>query len=257
MLDNKGLPIFGGALDVDVADEMMYRFYLKKLRLRPGCTPSLSNYKKFQEELHLETALFRQKWFDYRFVHPMVANYIYAHYYKRVFRETYRRHINRDMADRINIYATKRAYSNRDFALCGVRMVNAIWRGRQIADALGAPYPFVINAGFKHTLAFWKRGALPTPGQIYSDRVCEQIVADWQTAQTSLAPHGEHQLYRLEHYAGSRDQDEHQGFLLNLAKNRPNPAALLATFMERRLLSYDKIAETFGAEFVERMKEAA
>jgi hypothetical protein len=251
MQDDDGKTIFGTDLDFDRCDELMFDFYLKKLRISAEKGPSYSNFRKFDELTHLETALFRKKWFDYRYLHPVAATYLYAHHYQVVYRQAFKRHISRDISEHIKVL------KDEDLFNCPQRFVADMWRGRQIADAFGAPYNFVIEAGIRHTLRFWKQKYLPRPGQIFSDWVCDLIAAEWDEWKRVRAPHADHFEYRLPHYVGTRDQDEHHDHLLDLAGARSDPTALLSRFVDQELISLDKIGARFGDHLVERMREAA
>lgn len=251
MQDDKGDPIFGGDTPVDICDELMFALHLAKLRLQPGCLPSFANYKKFITAGQLETELFRRKWFDYRFLHPVVATYVYAHYFTRIYRQLFAKHVSRRDSEYI------RVFKDEDLFQCDTAIISGVWRARQVADAIGAPYPFVIEAGFRLRLNYWKQKYMPRVNHIYADWIIEKTIDEWEETLNYAAPHGDHAQYRLQNYIGTRDQDDHHAHLLNLAGRRPNPVPLLSTFVDNELLSLEAINARFDDDVVNQVKEAA
>lgn len=251
MQDETGAVIYGTDFSAERCDEIMFSFCLERLRLVPGALPSFSNYRKFEEMGLVETALFRKKWFDYRFLHPVAATYYYAHIYQAQYRLAFRRHVSHERAEYIRLLKADDLFSNAP------RLVAALWKGRQLADAFGAPYEFVIEAALRETLRFWRQRYLPRPEQIYAERACEAVAREWTEAQQHRMFHAEHYLYRAPHYAGTRDQDEHRNFLIDAALTRSDPARMLVGLVDKELLTLDWIAARTGQDLARRVEEAA
>lgn len=251
MQDDTGATIFGTDLSRERCDEIMFDYFLKRMRLAPGSHPSYSNYKKFEDMGFIETELFRKKWFDYRFMHPIQATYYFVHCYEQGHRAAFKRHISRDRAEFIKVMKKSDLFENEP------RFVNGVFAARQYADAIGAPYDFFIEAAMRHRLAYWKQKYLPQPSHLYADWVCEKVFSEWEDCKRHRVYHAENRVYRASNYDGSRDQNEHRDFLVETALTRADPAPLLASFVDKELLTFDWIAANAGQDIVERVKEAA
>lgn len=249
MQDETGETIFGTDLDRDRCDEIMFAYILKRMRV--AASPSFSNYKKFEEMTGVETELFRVKWFDYRFLHPVQATYFYAHCYDRAYRAAFKRHVSHKTAEHIAVLKKEDLFENEK------RFVGAIWRGRQIADALGAPYPLFLEAAIRHMLRYWRQKYLPRPEHLYTDRVLEAVSQEWTEAKRHRLFYADHHLYRAQHFIGTRDQTEHRDFLIEMADMRRDPTPLLTSFVDKELLTIDWIAARSGQDVADRVAEAA
>jgi hypothetical protein len=177
MQDESGAVIFGTDFDQDRYDEILFEYFLKKNRT---LAPRFSNFAKIDDEMQIERELFRVKWFDYRFIHPVSATYLFAYHWDKQYRLSYSKNVSRDAAENI------RVQKDADLFKCPQAYITAMIRGRRITDAMGVPYEFAIAAGIKHTLRFWKRSHLPRPTQIFGDWVCEAIIADWNERKAEL-----------------------------------------------------------------------
>lgn len=200
-----------------------------------------------REWLSYEGALFGSKWFDYRFLHPVQATYLYAHHFVAIYRRLFREMIDFRAAEHI------KPLRHEDLFACDKAIVSAIWRGRQHADAMGVPYEVYIELAMRHMLRFWNRKHLPRPAQLYSGEACEAVAQGWEQRLESRAWHGEHRAYRLDHYAGLPMQDDHHEFLLGVAAKRDNPYPLLALYAENELLPDEKITMRFGQNALNRV----
>lgn len=249
MQDEGGATIFGTDLDRDRCDEIMFGYVLTRMRV--SALPSFSNYKKFEAITGVETELFRVKWFDYRFLHPVQATYLYAHFYVETYRTAFKRHVSRDQAEHVKVLKKPDLFANDK------RLVGALWRGRQIADALGAPYPFFLEAAIRNMLRYWRQKYLPRPEHLYTDRVLDAVQQEWADAKRHRLFYADHHLYRAQHFVGTRDQAEHRDFLLEIAHLRRDPAPVLTGFVDKELLTIDWIAAKSGQDLADRVADAA
>ncbi len=103
MQDDSGNTIFGTDLTWDQYDRLMYERVTAK-------------WVEFEREL------FRAKWFDYRFMHPVAATYVAAYHFDRVYRQIYARNVNRETAEHI------RVQKQPDLFECSKMFSTAIWR---------------------------------------------------------------------------------------------------------------------------------
>ncbi len=231
MQDDSGNTIFGTDLTWDQYDRLMYERVTAK-------------WVEFEREL------FRAKWFDYRFMHPVAATYVAVHHYERAYRQAYARNVSRGAAEYIRVRKAA------DLFECPKMYIAGVWRARQMADAIGAPYDFAFEAAIRHTLRYWKREYLPRPEQIFHDRVCDAVVKEWGDAKRAKLIHSTHFEYRTHQYVGTRDQNDHHEHLMELATLRHDPAPPLTRFYDEELLPIEKIVARFGEDVALRVFEA-
>lgn len=200
----------------------------------------------------LDRELFRVKWFDYRFLNPVQATYLYAHEFEKAYRYAYRRHKDATAADHIRVFKVEDIFQGSRHILSG------LWRGRQVADAMGMPYAVYLNLAFHWTLRWWQQRHLPRPAQLYCDRVIDRVPADWESHQASRLYVSMLPQYANERYEGTPDQNDHHEWLFAQAEKRPNPKPLLARFaIADRILPDSKIAARYGAAMLDELPKFA
>jgi hypothetical protein len=224
--------IIGMALSDEECDEAMFRFVRKDWR-------------------DYECDLFTSKWFDYRYLNPVKATYLYAHEFKKVYRRFFRKTIDYRGAEAV------RPLKRDDLFECPQALISAIWRGRQHADAMGIPYDLYIDFAMEACLRFWKRPHLPRPAQLYSGEVCEFVQKKWEDHQQGFLHVGDHYSFRVQHYVGTPAQDDHHEWLMNQATKRSNSFMSLKGMFDGDLLPIAKIEARFGHEVSQRILEAA
>jgi hypothetical protein len=223
MIEDDSAEIFGQNFDIYKYDELQF----------------LNVRKDWQE---YEVMLFGSKWFDYRFMHPVRATYLYAYEFERAYRSSFRSTIDHRAADHI------RVFKKSDLFECDKTVISGIWRGRQHADALCMPYNLYVTLALEALLRHWNRNHLPRPTQIYSAEVCAAVSSEWKRRQEVQVFYSTHHAYRAQNYIGSRDQNDHHEWLLHLASKRQNPVHLLINFLKEDLLPERKIEARFGRE---------
>jgi hypothetical protein len=194
-------------------------------------------------ERHLHTS----KWFDYRFMSPWEATEKFVKDYQAVFCEQWRKNMDRDEA------ALKRAVAGS--GLDDAREFTSFLRARQLADELGVPYRFFIDAAMNKLLRDGYK-KLPRPNQLYGTAVKERVIIavseTWQEYleakfQVSAAPQ-----YRNEVAVEHGDQaarKAHQDHVVRELKNRREKPYLIARacFVDR-VLPEDRAVHEFGHE---------
>jgi len=165
-----------------------------------------------REHLALESTLNRTKWFDYRFMSSMKATAVFAKEYQRFFQAKHAR-----------TFSSEEAPKKRGIPLGGILdsrgELNGTWKARQVADAIGVPYGFFIEAAMSACLdAGWKR--IPRPNQLTADWIVVKVTSKWEEWCKATFPRSKLPHYRLENYQGIASQDDHQAWVLQQLKDR-------------------------------------
>jgi hypothetical protein len=217
------------------------------------------------EWVQVETALYRGKWFDYRFMNPVQATYLYAHEFVKAYRQAYASNIDTGTAQFVkpldvekmfvepvmldrqvdepdDKFAKRITQHQKKIAAHKMRTVG-IWRGRMVADAMGMPYPVYLEFAFHWSLRYWQQRHLPRPQQLYSDLVVERATISWEERQGaeffySDMPQYKNCLYReasamiadSDRLEGTilHAQNQHHEWILTQCENRVNGHELLA-----------------------------
>lgn len=201
-----------------------------------------------------EGMLFTSKWFDYRFMNPVVATYVYAHEYVKAFRAAYRVTFDARACEGPRPITPMK---HHDLFRCSQPFISAIWRGRQHADAMGIPYDVYLELAFEGNLRFWKQAFLPRPAQFYSGEVCKYIAERWEDRQKGIFYYGRHSAYRTHRYVGAPMQNDHHEWLFDQATKRDNAFRMLANMYASELIPLEKIKTRFGEDVSQRVLEAA
>lgn len=196
-----------------------------------------------------EGPLFTTKWFDYRHLHPVAASYVFAHCLVKAYQRAYRRTISNKGWDAM------RPLKSIDLFRCPKNQIGGVWRGRQHADAMGAPYPVYLEFAYEAALRYWKRGHLPTPQQLYSEHVIQRVTEQWEDRQKGFMLFSEQAAYRNENYIGTRAQDDHHAWLFEQIGKRQNGFIPLENLFKRGLLPADKIEAQYGRGMIDRLTQ--
>lgn len=198
----------------------------------------------------MELSLFTSKWFDYRFMHPSEATYLYAHHWERVYRRFYKMNVDAQRADVIKVFNKSNIFKDK-------ANLPGLWRGRQHADGLGIPYDLYITLAFKENLRFWNRSHLPRPQHCYSGRVIEAIQQAWPEHQAANLFYSRLPTYHNDNYAETNEQKAHHEWLMDQAGRRAAPAWVLGKFVKDGILPIEKIVARFGDDMPEKIALAA
>jgi hypothetical protein len=204
--------------------------------------------KEWQE---VERPLYRGKWFDYRFLNPVQATYLYAHHFEKTYRREYRSNISGRAAEYIRIF------KNKDVFLEPKAKVSALWRGRQVADAMGMPYDLYLDRAFHWMLRFWNQKHLPRASQLYTDLVTDRTAVDWEARQNDVLIYSKLPQYKNDLYIGTPTQDDHHEWLFGQALRRGNSPRVLAQMLNDNVLPAEKIKARLGDEHFARVVEQA
>lgn len=202
----------------------------------------------------LEPELFRSKWFDYRFLTPFQATLLYAAYYEPVYAEQvqryattaeaeYRRPITMQkiLDEILKPEPSQKAKSN----------FSALYRGRAVADAIGAPYDFFIRTSFDKRMRAWQNRQLPRPHHLYSENFVPRVIEEWEKHKTQIRLHAKHPAYKPENYIGLAVQDDYRQFLLEQGHRQFIPNDRMRQYVYDGLITQDQYEK-----FVEERRES-
>lgn len=193
---------------------------------------------KFQKH---DKDLFATKWFDYRFMSSFDATMLYIDSFKEIGRRIYAREIDFQRAEYIHFPTSQeimRKLVENDTK--AKSKLTGYWRGRQVADALGMPYPLYIEWAMTFRMRAWQRVYLPNPQQLYGMYEVEKIQTKWADIQTSRLHIGEHHAYLMQNYRGLEAQDDHHAWIIAQAQLRKEFPEHLARFVLDDLLPVEK-----------------
>lgn len=169
--------------------------------------------------LKIEKELYGKKWFDYRFMHPVEATYLFAHYYTQAHKSFMSKRIGAERAAFVRGFRSK----SGDIFDGKAATYQVFWRGRQEADKLGMPYDYFCDLGMRAAdKAKWRHS--PRPNQMYGEGMIYNIVSLYledvvkPKILNPVLP-----FYRAEHYEGHPYQNDWLDWLAEQIMMRPNP----------------------------------
>jgi hypothetical protein len=186
-----------------------------------------------------ERALSGGKWFDYRFMSPTAATYLFADEFKKAYRSAFAENIDTPSAQFItplpeNLFDAPRS------------TISGIWRARQVADAMGMPYDIYLSRAYHWTLRYWRRRHLPRPQQLYSNMVTDRTAVDWEEIQTTRMFYSKNVRFTNAKYVGLKVQNDHHEWLLEQLNNRGNRLDQIVELVNQDLLPAEKIRSRLG-----------
>lgn len=212
----------------------------------PANADELMNRAVRSEWVQIEGALYTGKWFDYRFMTPVQATYLYAHEYKKAFQRAFRTNISVRTAQFVKPWKSVDVFHEPP------QTVSGLWRGRQTADAMGMPYDVYLTLAFEWNLRYWRQKYLPRPQQMYSDLVTDRAAESWEEHQGGRLYYSRHENYLNRNYAGLQSQNDHHEWLFLQASKRRDAARTLGQFLVEELIMPEKIEARYGAGVKER-----
>jgi len=167
-----------------------------------------------------ETALYGQKWFDYRPLHPTLATYLFAHHYNRAygaFMGQYFDHKKRFMA----------AFKGKD--VMAARERKSFWKLRQKCDELGVRYDFFCRVTMEWcAINGWKQP--PRPAHAATNAELLVYVANrWAQECRGRIQWAHDPRYTTRNWCGAPDQAAYEAHVLDAIKSKPLPQYALHT----------------------------
>lgn len=172
-----------------------------------------------------ERALKDMRWFDYRWLHPVKATYLFAHHYSNAYRLMSERRFDAERAPYVKGFKGKDIFTVKSPTYLG------FWRARQMADRHCIPYDFYTRTAMMWAIETAKWPNAPRPHQLYSGELAEKVVATWDEEMRRAIRLPASPFYRVENYAGHPIQDSFQEWLAAQIKTRANPERALMTYL--------------------------
>jgi hypothetical protein len=219
---------------------------------------------RFKHTLFKDEAQRQQDcWFDYRFMHPILRTYLFAHYYQRAYKATYEKYIDIDSAHVIGLSRPQDPLDNRPSSKSPSRLrtPTCLIRARQIADELSIPYDFYTMNSLRFLMK--SRHADKMVGQtrdgklrlniqasaIYSEYIVLDVLEKWKAYTDARMVWVEnpdlcfdestnHHPYKLEM----------ERYYLKQIITRTNKSFPLESAVDKRLVR-QQTAENFGKRF--------
>ncbi|OCP21878.1 MULTISPECIES: hypothetical protein [unclassified Ensifer] len=204
--------------------------------------------------LAIDSELYRSKWFDYRMMTPLQA----TRHYIEAFGEVYRQYFATEFSKKASAFIK---VPSIDEIFSGLAVLNekhmvqfsGMWRGRQVADAIGMPYKEYIHTVMGLRLRFWGQNHLPQAQHLYKAEDVEKTVEKWEEMQAARLYLSDNPAYMIENYDDIAHQNDYHEWLFKQASLRGNPWYALAQFINQNRLPLDKVEARFDPELVERV----
>lgn len=222
--------------------------------------------------IEMEPALYRGKWFDYRFMNPVQATYLYAHEFLKFYRMTYAKNFSSKKGAFVTPIKPTLLFHIPDDAdkktVTKIKQrASGVWRGRMFADAMGMPYAEYLEFAFHCRMRYWKQPQPPRPQQLYSDLVTDLAASAWDERQGaklffSRLPqykNGSYELMQQMLNGVSMEgkmlhQDAHHEWLFQQVDRRhDNPELIANLIWGQNVLPVEKVRSRLGEEVFDRV----
>lgn len=204
--------------------------------------------------LAVDPDLYSSKWFDYRMMTPLQATRHYIQAFGEVYRDYFAVEFSKTASKFIKVPTIEGIFEGLgELSKKHMMQFSGMWRGRQIADAIGMPYKEYIHTVMGLRLRFWSRGHLPRAEQLYGAEDVEKTVAKWEEMQAARLYLSDDPAYMIQNYDGIGHQDDYHEWLFKQASLRGNPWYVLAQFINEYRLPLDKVEARFEPDLVERV----
>lgn len=195
-----------------------------------------------------EPELMQSKWFDYRLMHPMMATYYFYSIYQRCYKEFWKKNVNVE-----SYHFVKANKKSDDFLDFKERL--SVWRLRQKADKLGIKYDFFIRELLNLSKAMYFNGRIvvPRPSMLNNDELILSVYALWHEYKCNRLLFSELSFFKSENYCRSKIQDEHERFVIDYIRNRPEfvqKQIVRSCLLELRVLRVETILLNFTTTVV-------
>lgn len=196
--------------------------------------------KKLQK---FDPDLFSSKWFDYRRMTSLQATIQYVNAYSKICPEIYARDLDFERAKHIKFLTWDSLQEGlNENCSKAKRKLSGLWRGRQVADALGMPYEIYIERAFTFRMRHWSRAYLPQPEHLYHEFDVEKIQEYWEELQAGRLYLPEDPAYLVQNYKNIPYQNDLHEWIFKQASLRSNENQILADMINRDFLPIDKAA---------------
>jgi len=180
--------------------------------------------RAFKKEFKKESQLNQVKWFDNRILHPVVATYLYAAEYRRVYRAYYTKSIDHEKAKYVKGFSGDDAWV--------AKSANGFVKGRQQADSMCIPYWFYIQNAFEWLyIKKWKH--MPRHVHLYNDEVIAFVASTWEIYKRETITIAELPFFREQKNQYRPEYIAHQEWLRELVSMSTVPKIATESLNER------------------------
>jgi hypothetical protein len=187
-----------------------------------------------------ERELFQTKWWDYRFMTPFEATCAYIDAFGQQARKVYSRDIDSERAAHIKVVTSAKvvdAFLQNDAK--AKRAMSGFWRGRQVADAIGMPYPAYVFEAISQRMRRWQRAYLPSENQIYQEGDVERVSSRWSEVAASRIHYSDHHAYLSQNYEGAPAQKGYYDYLVQRSAQTGDKIMTLVDMVEADRISLE------------------
>ena len=191
--------------------------------------------------MEVERALITGKWFDYRFLSPVAATYLFAHEFKKIYRATYKLNVDSERGEHVKPLP-------EDLFKAPKNVVSGIWRARQVADAMGMPYNVYLGRAYHWSLRYWNHRHLPRPQQLYTDMITDRTAVDWEEIQGARLYYSALPGFKNPLYQSLKAQDDQHEWLFSQMARRGNSVEIVTRMIEEDLIPIEKLQARLDPE---------
>lgn len=159
-----------------------------------------------------EASLMRTRWFDYRDMHSVEVTYLYAHLYKEQTKKFYAQNIDIRTVEAARSFFPDDIFMSRD--------LTSMWLARRAADAMGIPYPFVLQFAQDRFLARLQHN-FPRPNQLYGEEFEADLAQAWAARVGQQLTYSHQPRYKATAWKKDVNQAEHLLFIFKQILQRP------------------------------------
>jgi len=195
-----------------------------------------------------ERELLNTKWFDYRLMSPIDTTLTFIKAFYTVYKRSWAREISAEESERRHGLRPGRLPTDP-------ATLTSVWKARQFADSLCAPYELFLDATFRLWLDAGHR--LPRPNQIYAadweKNIKEKVVGRLLELSESTPQWSRLPQYRSDASVATALRDQHVAWCLHQLKlHHGKPYQVARAVYGLKLVPEDVASAEFGAEVMQR-----
>lgn len=193
-----------------------------------------------------ESALMSSKWFDYRFLHPMEATYLFYSHYVQAHQNYFKKAINHEVAN--NAYPFK-GEAKHDFLLA--KEAPSIWRLRKIADFYGIKYDFFCNGVFNNVYRVQFNGKVvaPRPAMLRNEDIVKTVYNEWLAYRDGTLLFSCNPYFKVSSFESHDVQIQHEDFVIGQIQRKQAPEyALASSLYIHQVVRIEKALQVFDEQ---------
>lgn len=192
-----------------------------------------------------EQALAQHRFLPYRYQSPFQATELFA----KEFYESWSRHL-------LKYWGIANPRPFFPLAMQEDRMVSALWRARQVADALGVPYRLFIDSGMEYMIQESGDQRIPLPNQLFNSKQIRRVLKIWDDrwerdfAFREVLTDGLEPRFLAENYIGDPVQETALDAYAQFIADTEYPEHFLSVLLGK-YLSEEQARERFESDLVD------